>query len=423
MRFLKAVAPSFGLSVLIFLTAIVVFVLQMSGDRLSTVVLSDALGYYQYLPGLFIEHDLNNLPYAIPLENGNHLNVYHIGVAILQSPFFLAAHALAILFGFEANGYSPIYVYALAVSAAFYLGVGIYFLQRFLECYFHRALVIGSLLIIYLGTNLFYYASMEPAMSHIYSFSLCSLFIFLTHRFYIKLDYKKALMIGLVFGLILIVRPTNGIVLIFLLFYNVSNAENIRERFRLFLQKYRLFVLMGTVALGVCFIQMSYWKHVSGDWVVFSYGQLGQKFFWTKAQLGNVLFSHQNGFLIYAPVMAFALAGMFLGSFKNRYNLVISTLIWLLAWYIFSSWWAWWFGGAYGHRAFIDYFPLMAIGMTFFIQTICPHKYLRYLTGIIIVVFLFINVRMCFLYRSPWDGQDWNWDSYFTVLQNVFFIL
>ena len=138
--------------------------------------------------------------------------------------------------------------------------------------------------------------------------------------------------------------------------------------------------------------------------------------------MGKVLFSPQNGFFIYAPAMLFALIGLIWGSFKKQANFFTSLLIWCLSWYIFASWWCWWFGGAYGHRAFIEYLPLLVIGLTYFIQQIAKVTVLKYTGAFIGIVLVFISVRMSFLYTSPWDGPDWGWDDYLVQLGHVFWV-
>ena len=45
---------------------------------------------------------------------------------------------------------------------------------------------------------------------------------------------------------------------------------------------------------------------------------------------------------------------------KNEWGLpIIITLIATV--YLFSSWWCWWFGGGFGMRPMIDYYPLLII--------------------------------------------------------------
>ncbi len=72
----------------------------------------DVSGYYHYLPGLFIYHDLKKQDWVdeinkrylpspaydqsfIHQPSGNRVNKYAIGQAVLYSPFFMTAHAYA----------------------------------------------------------------------------------------------------------------------------------------------------------------------------------------------------------------------------------------------------------------------------------------------------------------------------------------
>ena len=410
------------LALFLSILTLVTFFLSYTTEELFKIVWSDAQGYYQYLPGLFIDHDLKNLVYGARLENGNMLNIFHIGVAILQLPFFFLADLLAGPLGYKTDGYSPIYMYSLGVGAAVYLGLGVYFLQQFLLRYFSLGTVVTTVLILFFGTNLYYYSSIEVGMSHVYSFFLFSAFALLSQRFFDVQSYPRAAIIGLLAGLIIVIRPNNGIFVLLLIFFGLSSFKEILPRFKWWLTNYRFVLVMFLTGGFICFLQMWYWHHVSDKWIMFSYGQLGQQFFWTKALMGKVLFSPQNGLLVYAPVLLFALIGLIWGSIKKQKGFFLYFLIWVGAWYIFSSWWCWWFGGAYGHRAFIEYFVVMAPGLAWFIERISRKKWALIPWSLVVLVLLFVSVRMSFIYYSPWDGPEWGWDDYMLKLGESFFV-
>lgn len=410
-------------SLFFFLVCLVTFFLNFPYHKETRLIWSDSEGYYQYLPAIFSGGNLKQLYYAVPLENGNTLNIFHIGVAILEAPFYLIADFFAIIFGYERDGRSDIYMYFLGIGAAFYLASGMFFLQRFLSAFFEWKVVITSIILVFFGTNLYYYSTIEVGMSHVYSFFLFSVFLFLTQRFHDKQTYLTAAWIGFVAGIILVIRPNNGIIVLTLVFYGVNSFKSLREKMIWWLQRYKFVMIMLFLVFFVAFFQMWYWHYVSGRWIMFSYGQLGQQFFWTKAVMGKVLFSPQNGFLVYAPIMIFALAGLIWGCIKGQRNYFLYLILWLLAWYIFASWWCWWFGGAYGHRAFIEYFVLLFPGIAYFIQIISRYRSAVVVFGLVSALLLFVSVRMTFLYYSPWDGPDWGWDDYVFVLEKVFFLL
>jgi hypothetical protein len=107
--------------------------------------------------------------------------------------------------------------------------------------------------------------------------------------------------------------------------------------------------------------QLFYWKYITGQWVFYSYTGYGFSH-WKSPYIGSVLFSIQNGFFVYSPIMLFAVLGLGLGLKKKIHSSPGVSLILLISIYLFASWEAWWFGGAYGHRAFIDLFPFLSLG-------------------------------------------------------------
>lgn len=89
----------------------------------------------------------------------------------------------------------------------------------------------------------------------------------------------------------------------------------------------------------------------------------GEGFNFLDPEFSNVLFSYRKGLFIYCPVLLLAVAGVFVGVFKNkgRFGWLIAFLF--ISTWIISSWWMWYYGGSYGHRAFIEYYPFFAIGL------------------------------------------------------------
>ena len=60
--------------------------------------------------------------------------------------------------------------------------------------------------------RVFYYSFCEPAMSHVYSYFLFCVFIWSVHRLFAQPDPLR-FMVSSLFGLIVLVRPSNGLVL------------------------------------------------------------------------------------------------------------------------------------------------------------------------------------------------------------------
>lgn len=137
----------------------------------------------------------------------------------------------------------------------------------------------------------------------------------------------------------------------------------------------------------------------------------------------DVLFSHQNGWLIYSPILLTAFLGIFLMMKRGDKRWIAPVALLTLATYIFGSWWAWWFGGAYGHRCYVDFLPLLVIPSAVAVEWILKSKMLTSAFAIAAILAIYVNLRMCYIYAGMWDGPNWNWGSYIGKLKEVFFLI
>ncbi len=332
------------------------------------IIGGDIVSYYAYLPATFIYHDIALVkpesykkgmfwPDKTPI--GKNAIKTSMGLAILYSPFFFMGHAYAIISGYDTSGFSPPYKFFLLFSSAFYLFIGLHFLRKTLKKYFSHAVTTITLISIVIGTNLLYYSSLEATMAHSYSFSLFAVFIYLAIRWHDKPNIANTVMAGLLAGLIVLIRPTNIIILLFFILWRVSSWKSFTERMIFFLKSYHLILIMVLAFFIVWVPQMLYWKYVSGQYLYFSYGN--ERFFFDNPQIINGLFSYRKGWLLYTPIMCFALAGIpFL--YKKYREFFFPVLIFtVLNIYIILSWFCWWYGGGYSLRPFVDSYSLLAI--------------------------------------------------------------
>ena len=408
----------------IFLLCLVSASMSHAAGNLRLLLSSDQQGYFQYLPYFFIEGDLQHLPYADLLPNGNALNIYHIGVAILEAPFFLAAHAYAMLFDYELTGFSTPYLLSIFVAGASYLALACYLMTKILTKYFNCLSALITVSTVFLGTNLLYYASHEPGMSHIYSFFLFSLFLYQIEAFLERLSIKRCMLLGLTLGLITIVRPNNLILGLCIPFWGVHSLTDLKVRMT-FLFAHPIKILIVIAAFGLAILpQLLYWNLVTGHFFVFSYGHVGQGFNWGSPALFKVLFSPQNGWLAYTPIMLVALIGLGMTARSKTHNSYAILTIMIVTYYIISSWWAWWFGAAFGHRAFIAYYPLLMIPFAFVVNKVIntAGPKIKGLVGAAFLYAIFLNLRMTYLYHPPWDGPDWGWDRYVSILRQASYL-
>jgi hypothetical protein len=336
----------------------------------------DIIGYYAYLPSTFIYHDykLNFLKTNPPTDpkvkfwpltapNGNFVNKFSMGMSVMYAPFFFLAHLQTQAVGAKPNGFSWHYQKYVHLSCLFYLFIGLFFLRKLLLKWFDEWAVALTLISVTLGTNLFYNATTEAAMSHAYNFSLAAVFMYCVHSWFDNNHIKYAIGIGLTLGLLVLIRPINIVFGLFPLLYGISAYKDILKNINHFLARPIHLAIVLTCSFLVVLPQLLYWKSVTGQFLFFSY--VGERFFFLRPMIFHGLFSFRNGWLIYTPIMIFSLIGLY-QLFKQKFQLSFAILS-ILALYIYLvfSWWCWWYVG-FGNRAMIDLYSLLAIPMASF---------------------------------------------------------
>jgi len=390
------------------------------------IIQTDGQGYYAYLPAVFIYHDLSfgfveeiNENYYQPDKRAAYIfhtpsgitNKYFIGTAVIQAPFFLIAHGVASVTGYPADGYSKPYQLAVAFAAIFSLCIGLWFLSGFLSQlgFDWKTTAITSVLSLF-ATNLLYYTLYEPSMSHVYSFCTVSAFLFFSTRVLNEAKVKAVIGMAIAFGLTVLIRPTNGIILLALpavtggLFNLISSLET------LFKSKYLWLSIL--IAVGIVSIQPLVYYLQTGSPFVWSYSDEGFNFL--APEIYNVLFSYRKGLFVYSPILLLGVVGIFAGLKKRKEG--FGWLLFLLgvSTWIIASWWMWFYGGSFGHRAFIEYIPFFAIGLAYLIQF--GWGMLRpWLIVLICILFTGISIVQTYQYVEnilPFDGMSkekyWN---------------
>jgi len=382
-------------------------------EKENMVIASDVGRYYVYLPAIFIHNDLSFEYFDEEYEKniyrigffkspkGEKMVITTFGMAIAYSPFFLVAHALASPLGFEANGYTSPYKFALMFSSLFYLILGLFFLRKFLLKYFDSIVTAITLLIIGIGTNITHYLTKEAPMPHVYEFALTSIYLYLVSRWYNKPKLVTSFWLGLMAGLITLIRPTNILVIMIFLLWRITAINDLVERFRMFIKSYKAIIIMTLSFILIWFPQFLYWHDISGSIFFNSYDKSGSGFYFDNPQIINQWFSYRKGWLLYTPIMILALFG-FRFLYKRRREFFWPVLIYfLLMIYILSCWWSWWFGGGYSIRSYIDMYSILAIPIATPVSAILNTKFIpvKVLSLTVVGCFLFLNLFQTYQYR------------------------
>ncbi len=340
----------------------------------------DGKGYYAYLPALFIygdpsyafihaveknyypsdgsqfKHFLNEQP------NGRHVNKTFPGLSILYAPFFFIAYFLSFLFGLPVDGYSALFQWGIAFSHVFYFMFGVYFLQQlFKRLRTTNGLFVFVILSLCFASNCWYYIVYDHSVSHIHSFFLACILLYLMCRW---LQDKSPHIFGIilmVISLIIITRPTNVIMVFFLFFLSNYLKVSLKNSFCDLLNCWKVWLPYAFISGLLVFIPLILWKWQTGYWLVYSYGKEGFDFL--HPHFIDFLFSFKKGWLLWSPWILVLIGSSLFFLFKQSRSLFILFLApILLAVYVLSSWWCWTFGTGFGQRPMIEFLPFIGLG-------------------------------------------------------------
>lgn len=346
----------------------------------------DNLGYYMYLPGIFIYDDIRQLKWVPDIDarykmiggdnfyqaerapNGNYVDKYLGGLAIMQLPFFAGAHYIAQRYGYPTDGFSPPYQFAIAFAAIFYALLGLFLLRRFLLSYFTDGSVAISILLLCLASNFLEYTAINGGMSHPYIFLLYVLMLYAARSWHQQPRLLSALAIGWLIGFATMCRPTEAVMFFIPLMWNTHTKEAAKAKW-VMVKQHKPHIAIAIVAglIGIL-PQLIYWKYVSGGWVY----DVGSAWDFLTPHF-RVLIGWEKGWFIYTPVTVFFIIGMF---FMKGYEWR-KAVLWfcLLNIYIIISWRDWRYGGSYSTRALMQSYPLFALPLTALVQHIGTKKW------------------------------------------------
>lgn len=366
----------------------------------------DVSGYYMYLPSAVVYQDMKELAWwdgiaakynpdpgmgqAFKHPSGNYVMKYPMGQALQFMPWFLTAHVLAEPLGYPADGFSRPYQAAISWGSLLVALIGLFFLRKILLRFFSEQTASLTILSIGIGSNYLEYAGVTGAMTHNWLFTLNCLLIWTTIRFYERPSPGAAAVIGLLTGWAVITRPTEIVAVIIPLLWGVSSLAALRARAQLLRTHAGKVLLAGVCAGAMVFLQMAYWKFAAGEWIVYSYENQG--FTWFPPHIESVLWSAKAGWLVYSPMMIFAIFGLFMLFRKLPETAPAIVLYCLTALYITSAWDIWWYGGSLGQRAMVQAYPMWAFALGAFWSWAARTGWRVWVFGLAAAAFIYLNM-------------------------------
>lgn len=403
---LKNDKNNLSLFVVIFL-ALLLGSLKFSFQQ-TNILSFDYFGLYLYLPATFIYNDpaisdlswleqinatYQNTPMFYQLQPEGDYNIirFFCGIAMLLSPFFFLGHGLALVTSYPADGFSYPYQLAMMFAAFVYVSVGLIFTRKILLRFFSDKVTALTLIALYLGTNLFFWTTFDAGAPHTILFTLYALLIWFTIRWHEQPKKRFAIAIGITLGLLIVSRPGEIVAVLIPLFWNIFSWQDVKKKLSLVLNNYPhvLLLILFTVLAGIP--QIAYYKHFTGQFYFSTYTdpQSGLDFY--SPRFLWVLFSYRNGWLVYAPLMAFAILG-FVAMFKQKNKAVVPLILHFLINLLFIA--SFTSLISYGWRAFIQSYALMVIPLGFTVQFIVERqgKIIKSLAALLLFAFIALSV-------------------------------
>lgn len=387
-------------------------------DHLS-VLSWDVFGYYLYLPAQFIYHDIGISDFgwlqkildqyaptigfyqAYMGPAGEYVMKYPVGMAILYAPFFFLANMLATPLGFEADGFSLPYQVSVALGCVLYAIAGIWFLRKILLSFYSDAVTTAVMILLVLGTNYFQLSAYDSAMVHNSLFTIYTLIIWFTIKWHAGPKWRNAVPIGLFVGMASLVRPTEVISALIPVFWGICDRESWRKKWSMVTSNWSQVAGIVLIVFLVGSIQLIYWKIHAGRFVYWSY-EKGESLEFLAPYISEVLFSWKKGWLIYAPMMIFPVAG-FIFLFKRKREIFWAAfLFFAVNLLIVSSWTTWWFGGSLGQRSLMQSYAVMALPFGAFIDWMWKRRLWLRIPFVITAIFF-----ICLNLFQTWQYMTW----------------
>lgn len=380
----------------------------------------DVHHYYGYLPLFFIHHDLKIEKYDYKYAD----NKYHIwyektpegkkviktyaGLAYVYAPFFVAAHFVTDNFtSYEPNGFTPVYKFFLLLSAVVFFAIGLIYCRRILRLLnFTDTVIAATLVCIGVGTNLLAYASSFAPMPHVYNFALVAMFVYYCIQWHNHARAKHFLLMAAIFGLMTVIRPTLVLVGLFFLVYGAHSKQEFYLKWTAFFRNKWYLLLAITLVLIWWIPQFLYWKHVTGHYIIYAFGD--ERFYFLDPKILDGLFSFRKGWFVYAPVLFFATMGIVNLYKRNQRFFWPFIVFFVINIYVTFSWWCWWYGGGLGQRSLIDGYSLMLVPLAFLIEYIAQKRSRIIGFGSVGLFLIWLNVFQIYQYEHGalhWDGM------------------
>ncbi len=391
----------------------------------------DPVEYYVYLPSLFFDGDVNFFneffhfgpsrlkKQWVETETGYRRNPHGIGMAIAQSPFFVAAYlVLAVESGCFplplSLKYHPLFEQAWFVGNIAWFTFATFLLAWWLKRFagVEHPLVIA--VFFFLATPMLHYTFPIVPMAHGVGLATIILLLISVGKYEKTVRLRWCFIAGLCLGFVVSVRTANFVFLAYLaphLFLIIRSRAQVphsttRETWLRWLEAP---AVTGMGLLLGFLPQLVVWKRVFGKLIV---NPNAGEFVLIPANFFRVAFSTRHGFITWHPILLIGLIGLFVAAFaKRRRSLAFSGILAVLGvWVLISTLYDWSGGWSFGHRVFIEAYPFFALGTAVVVDAALEsrHRGKCILVLLVAIVAILWNVLFMIQFRIgliPREGE------------------
>jgi hypothetical protein len=388
----------------------------------------DVYGYTLYLSATLIYNDVTELKFheaifekyrptngtpsktfAFHEINNKRVIKYTMGNGIMHAPLYIGAHLYYKLFNAsKADGYTPLYRLSIIFTNILLYIFGLCFLIKFLTNYLKLIYIHFAILAVSFGTNIFFYATIEPGYAHIALFFCYSAIIYFFNLWLQKQTKKPLIFAALFFGLLVLIRPTDIILGLLLATWYILNFYKTIN----WLNTFKQAAFFVGIAAMVFMPQIIYWKATAGNYFFDSYQ--GEAFNFLNPHIFDGLFSYRKGLFVYTPLAILLPIGIVFIYKKIKGFVLATTLFMAVGVYITLSWIEWWYGGNFGMRAFMQWYGLLIIAIAALIQSVKNYTgkfqpYLKWFLYQFIFCCVLLNLFQSWQYKVGfihWDQMN-----------------
>jgi hypothetical protein len=340
-------------------------------------------------------------------SQGHVVSSYPVVVPLLVTPLYVPAVLATKLLGIPVDmGNHTFFLMAYAMEKlaagviAALAGIIFYLLLR--EMFDRKVSIIG-LAIFALGTSTWTIGSQGLWQHGMSELLMCAILLLILKDMKARHTWHFVAL-GFLSVLLVFNRPTNGLLLIPILYYILRNKIGDIMAYA---------VPAAVLALPFLAYNLYYYGSIFGG-----YGGLGNTLAidsMVPYRLAGLLISPSRGLLIYTPVALLAIAGLLyvkkLKEPKLRHVLYLSALAALVTIVTYGTFPIWWGGGCFGPRFFTDIIPIIVLFIALLVNEVLgwpdDGKKKAVLAVIAVLVIWGVAVQCIGAYLYPVYGFEW----------------